>query len=158
MRYAICYVSTASYFIEPSEVVEILDHTEVRNNEFGVKGLLVYSDGNFFEVLEGEEQMIRELFETIKNDPIHNNIIPIFEKYVVKELFKDASDENGFISQNTQFQKIRIENFKECIKDLDSGTRNVVNSILAQFGKNSPVGKDESPGTKSEDPGHSFLY
>ncbi len=158
MHYAISYVSSASYIIEPSELVELLDQTEVRNNEYGVKGLLVYSDGNFFEVLEGEEEKIRELFETIKDDPRHNNIIRIFEKYVDNGLFEEGNEEKGFISQNTQFRKIRIENFKECIKDLDAGTQNVVKSILAQFEKNSSDGKDKSPETGRKNPDHLFLY
>ncbi len=158
MHYAISYVSSASYIIEPSELVELLDQTEVRNNEYGVKGLLVYSDGNFFEVLEGEEEKIRELYDIIKDDPRHNNIITIFEKYVNTDLIEEDNDEKSFISQNTQFRKIRIGNFKECIKDLDGGTQNVVNSILTQFGKNSPEGKDNAPETGREDTNHSFLY
>lgn len=158
MHYAISYVSSASYNIEPSELVELLDQTEVRNNEYGVKGLLVYSDGNFFEVLEGEEEKIRELFETIKDDPRHVNIIRIFEKYVDNGLFEEDNIEKGFISQNTQFHKIRIENFKECIKDLDAGTQNVVKSILAQFEKNSQDLKDKSPETGREGSDHLFLY
>ncbi len=158
MRYAISYVSSASYFLEPSEVVEILDQTEVRNNQFGVRGLLVYSDGNFFEVIEGEEKMIRDLFVTVKEDPRHRNIILIFEKYVEKELFEEENTETGFVSQNTQFRKIKVENFYECIKDLDAGTQNVVRSILAQFGKNSPAENDKTPGTGNDGPEHPFLY
>lgn len=147
MKYAISYVSSASNSLEQSEIVEILQQTEVRNNEIGIKGLLVFSDGNFFEVIEGEEKLIKELFMTIKSDSRHSNIIVIFEKYLDVELFDEEAHASGFISQNTQYRSIKVDNFYECIKDLDAGTQNVVRSILELFEKNKPQDLD-----------HTFLY
>ena len=140
MHYAICYVSTAQRDLEPSEIVEILDQTEVRNNEYGVHGFLIYSEGNFFEVLEGNKELILELYEVIRQDERHKNIIPIFEKSINGKPF---DPENGyFISANTQYRKLNVDNFRNCIKDLDGGTQKVINQMLLQIGKNSPTGRD----------------
>lgn len=137
MHYAISYVSTAQKDLEPGEVVELLDQTEVRNNKLGIHGLLIYSEGNFFEVLEGQKEMILELYDSIRQDGRHKNIIPIFEKSINGKPF---DPENGyFISANTQYKKIKVENFQNCIKDLDESTRKVVNNMLIQIGKNSPT-------------------
>lgn len=136
MHYALSYVSTAQKDLEPSEVVELLDQTEVRNNKLGIHGLLIYSEGNFFEVLEGKKDLILELYESIRQDDRHKNIIPIFEKSINDKPF---DPENGyFLSANTQYKKIKIENFRNCIRDLDESTQKVINNILMQIGKNSP--------------------
>lgn len=139
MHYAIIYVSTTSRELEQSEVVELLDQTEVRNNRLGIHGLLVYSEGNFFEVLEGEKDLVLDLFNSIKEDDRHKNIITIFEHPVKDKLF-DPKD-GYFISANTRYRKLKVENFYNCIKDLDESTQKVVNTILTQIGKNSPSEK-----------------
>lgn len=136
MHYAISYVSTASNSLDPSEIVELLDQTEVRNNKLGIHGLLIYSEGNFFEVLEGPKELVLELFDLIKQDERHNNVISIFEKPIKEKLFDP--DDGYFISANTRYRKMRVENFQKCIKDLDESTQKVVNQILTQLGKNSP--------------------
>src|SRR5690606_34452666 len=102
---AISYVSTASRDLNQSEVVELLDQTEVRNNQMGIHGLLIYSEGNFFEVLEGDKTVILDLFGSIKEDGRHKNIISIFEKPVKEKLF-DPRD-GYFISANTRYRKMK---------------------------------------------------
>lgn len=139
MHYAIIYVSTASRELEQSEIVELLDQTEVRNNQLGVHGLLIYSEGNFFEVLEGEKELIIDLFLSIKEDDRHKNIITIAEQPIKDKLF-DPKD-GYFISANTKYRQLKVENFYKCIKDLDESTQKVVNTILRQINKNSPSEK-----------------
>lgn len=114
--------------------MELLNQTEVRNNKLGIHGLLIFSEGNFFEVLEGEKELILDLYDTIKEDERHKNLITIFEK-PIKDHLLDPS-QGYFISANTRYSKLRVENFYKCIKDLDEGTQKVVNQILTQFGKN----------------------
>lgn len=139
MHYAIIYVSTASRQLDQSEIVELLDQTEVRNNNLGVHGLLIYSEGNFFEVLEGEKDLVLDLFNSIKEDERHKNIIIIFEQPIKDKLFDPKV--GYFISANTRYRKLKVQNFYNCIKDLDESTQKVVNTILTQIGKNSPSAK-----------------
>jgi hypothetical protein len=135
MRFAISYLSTANKDLNQDEVAELLDITEIRNNNAGVNGLLIYSDGNFFEVIEGEETKIKELFENIKEDPRHRNIMIVFEKKIDKPLFHEK--EANFISENTKYRQIEVENFLFYIKDLDESTQKAVKNILGAMGKNS---------------------
>jgi L-cysteine desulfidase len=135
MRFAISYVSTANRTLNQDEVTELLDLTEIRNNNRGVNGLLIYSEGNFFEVIEGEKNMILELFENIKEDPRHRNIMMIFEKDMDKPLFYDK--EANFISENTKHRQMNVENFLYYIKDLDESAQKAVKNILAAMGENS---------------------
>jgi len=135
MRFAISYVSTANRDLNQDEVAELLDQTEIRNNNEGVNGLLIYSGGNFFEVIEGEKIKIKDLFENIKEDPRHKNIIMVFEKKIDKPLFDDK--EANFISKNTKHGQMKLENFLYYIKDLDESTQKAVKNILAAMGEDS---------------------
>ena len=135
MRFAISYVSTAVRDLQENEVDKILEETQIRNNKHGVNGLLIYSDGNFFEVLEGEKINIKGLFKIIEEDERHKNIIMIFEKEVHQPILKDK--DSNFISQNTQHQRMDVSNFLYYIKDLDEGTQKTVKNILNAIGANS---------------------
>jgi len=135
MRFAISYVSTANKDLNQDEVAELLNQTEIRNNSEGVNGLLIYSSGNFFEVIEGEETKIKDLFENIKEDPRHRNIMMVFEKEIDKPLFDDKKA--NFISENTKHRQMKVENFLYYIKDLDESTQKAVKNILAAMGKDS---------------------
>jgi len=135
MRFAISYVSTANRDLNHDEVTELLDLTEIRNNNRGVNGLLIYSEGNFFEVIEGEKNMIMDLFEDIKEDPRHRNIMMVFKKEIDKPLFDDK--EANFISENTKHRQMNVENFLYYIKDLDESAQKAVKNILAAMGENS---------------------
>lgn len=145
MRYAISYVSTQTKELLPNGVAQILHDSKSRNDNFGVNGLLVYSEGNFFEVLEGEKNKIKDLYQAILKDKRHKNIILIFEKTVHKPLFKD--EETHFISENTLYRTMAIEHFWECIKDLDDVTKNTVNKMLTIIGFFSNTNTETTPGS-----------
>lgn len=134
MRFAISYVSTASRDLPQEEIVKILEESQIRNNEHGVNGLLIYSDGNFFEVIEGAEIMIKDLFKIIMEDTRHKNILTIFEKEVDKPFFDDK--DANFISENTNYRPMNVENFLFYIKDLDESTQKTVTNILKAIGAN----------------------
>ncbi len=135
MRYAISYVSTANKDLNQEEVAEVLEQTQIRNNNEGVNGLLIYSGGNFFEVIEGEKAKIIGLFKSIKDDPRHRNIMMVFEKEIDKPLFDDK--DANFISENTEHRQMKVKNFLYYIKDLDQSTQKAVQNILLAMGKNS---------------------
>ncbi len=135
MRFAISYVSTANRDLNQDEVAELLEQTEIRNNNEGVNGFLIYSGGNFFEVMEGEESKIKDKFKNIKKDPRHGNIMMIFEKEIDKPLFDDK--EANFISENTKHSQMKVENFLYYIKDLDESTQKAVKNILAAMAESS---------------------
>ncbi|MBQ0737313.1 BLUF domain-containing protein [Mesonia mobilis] len=45
-----------------------------------MKGLLLFSYGNFFQVIEGETAKVNNLWQKIKKDDRHKSIIKIFEE------------------------------------------------------------------------------
>lgn len=76
--YSLAYISKNA-IDEANQAVEaqiklILDAAHRNNPALGVTGALLYSGGWFCQVLEGEEDVLDELFETIQMDPRHNQV------------------------------------------------------------------------------------
>ncbi len=82
MRYIISYVSTVSPNISNTDILRLMDHVSFHNNTIGFTGILIHSEGNFFQVLEGKEEIVKMMFERIKKDPRHYNIIKMLDKEI----------------------------------------------------------------------------
>lgn len=131
MRYAIVYVSSASDDLEKEEIKQILNSSKTWNNEHDITGLLLFSEGNFFQVIEGEKEMIPKLFESIKEDKRHHNIIQIFGKDIHKEAY-DGYD-SDFVSEDANYDPDKFQHYLDQIKVLDSSAQKAVENILKAF-------------------------
>lgn len=65
------YVSRTSPGLTATELDGILTGSRRRNALLGITGLLLYIDGGFLQLLEGEEQPLRELYGRIAADRRH---------------------------------------------------------------------------------------
>ena len=57
----------------------------------GITGMLLYKDGKFMQVLEGNESAVRELYRRIQTNPSHHQIELLFEGDQPKQQFKEWS-------------------------------------------------------------------
>ena len=73
------YVSSAVTPFTPSELVDLLAKSHENNGKLDISGMLLYKDGNFMQVLEGEETAVRRLYTKIGRDPRHKGIIDIID-------------------------------------------------------------------------------
>ncbi|HKL35931.1 MAG TPA: BLUF domain-containing protein [Salegentibacter sp.] len=131
MRYAISYVSTVNPALSESEIQAALDFSKDWNNNNNITGILLYSQGNFFQVLEGQEQLLKELFERIKLDERHHNIITIFQKPIPDVQFDGY--EADFISLDDHFQQKNIESYTKQVSLLNPSIQSSVKYILKNF-------------------------
>lgn len=131
MKYAICYVSTAAENLSDSQVGQILEQSQNDNNSNQITGLLLYSEGNFFQVLEGKKEELVQLFNTIKADSRHFNIIKIFEKEINSNKFNEY--EVDFLSLDSRFEKNNLQVYLNQIETLDPSVQSSVKYILKQF-------------------------
>lgn len=112
MRYTISYVSTVSHFLSDTDVEELMDYVKEQNNLNNITGILIHSDGNFFQVLEGEKETIKKLFEKIKKDSRHYNIIKMLDKEISDNSFSKYHSSFTVISghySHTELQKFLIK-------------------------------------------------
>lgn len=85
------YVSSATTLMSEEELVALLQGAREINARQGITGLLLYSSGNFIQVIEGEEVAVEELFQKISLDPRHSNIIILLKRPLQQRMFADWS-------------------------------------------------------------------
>ncbi len=76
---SLVYVSSAVKEFGAGELQELLDQARQANARLGVTGLLLYVGGNILQILEGEEESVRTLYERIGRDPRHRHLIKLYE-------------------------------------------------------------------------------
>jgi len=89
--FELAYTSRASEMMAPNQLEELLAEAIEFNTSHDITGLLLYNDGIFFQVLEGEEYAVRNLFANIKKDFRHYDVRTIYEQSLVQRHFKDWS-------------------------------------------------------------------
>lgn len=68
-------------------MIDILRVSRQRNPGAGITGMLLFSGGKFFQVLEGEAGAVRQLFSEIKKDPRHRKVELLDEKEIEERDF-----------------------------------------------------------------------
>ncbi|MDR6659402.1 hypothetical protein J2W51_001944 [Tardiphaga robiniae] len=72
--FRILYLSTANQPFSPGDISELLQKARARNDAAHITGMLVYSDGDFLQALEGEPENVIEVYGRISVDPRHRDI------------------------------------------------------------------------------------
>ncbi len=108
MTYTLCYVSKALNDLNQNSVEEIFQTTQNNNSKKNIHGILMYGMGDFFQVLEGEEKVIEELFEGhIKTDPRHSDIFEIIRRPTQKPIFSEYSSLFTIVRTTKQLEDIK---------------------------------------------------
>lgn len=89
--FQIVYVSSAVEPMEPAELTALLKRARARNTADNVTGMLLYHDGNFMQLLEGEEKTVRATHQRIKRDPRHTGMITLIQAPAAERLCTDWS-------------------------------------------------------------------
>ena len=71
--YQIVYISAATVSFSDEDLRELLDIARTNNAAQGVSGMLVYHEGSFIQVLEGERVAVESVYEKIETDERHSN-------------------------------------------------------------------------------------
>lgn len=88
--FRIVYVSSASHYFEISEIENMLELSRDKNERIGISGMLLYKDGNFMQCLEGEEEAVTKLANTIKSDPRHTGFLVLMSGPADRRLFSNT--------------------------------------------------------------------
>lgn len=88
MEYLI-YISTAKHLLDEDELIDICTVSRDRNKLHGITGVLLYSEGTFIQLLEGETKDVELIFLSITNDIRHKNIIKLAHEAISYRAFPD---------------------------------------------------------------------
>lgn len=78
--YHLVYTSSATISFKNIDVLNLLKGCRARNRQQGITGMLIYIEGNFIEALEGEETLVKSLFDEIRKDSRHHDLTILFEE------------------------------------------------------------------------------
>jgi hypothetical protein len=95
--FSLTYVSSAVRDFSEGELADLLSTSRENNARLGITGMLLYKDGNFMQVLEGEEEAVLELYAKIGEDPRHRGEIT---------LHKGSSERRNFPEWTMGFQNL----------------------------------------------------
>lgn len=87
--YSLVYVSSATAPFSKSELVELLAECHENNTKTGLTGILLYKDGNFMQVLEGEKDIVTSVLARIERDPRHKGIITLYDEDISERQYPD---------------------------------------------------------------------
>ena len=89
--FRMAYISTASKLFDSAELRDMLNEANVRNKEAGITGMLLYKEGQFMQVLEGEAEAVTATFSRISKDPRHHGIMILVKGSVQERRFPEWS-------------------------------------------------------------------
>lgn len=129
------YTSAATRNFSPSDLKAILQIARSKNTQRAVTGMLLYASGSFFQVLEGDEARLTELFALISLDTRHRNVTKIIHEPIARRSFDHWTMGYSEVDP-TELEK--IEGFSDffgqgsSFADLDSGRAKKLLSAFAQ--------------------------
>jgi hypothetical protein len=137
--YAMAYISIAANKDMPeSELLGILEAARKVNAAKGITGMLLYRDGFFIQALEGEETIIDELFEKVKKDRRHYNVLQLYKEPIRTRYFPEWA--MGFESPNIDglkqqpgFSEYMLKQHGESLTQLSTQFDKTVKELLQKF-------------------------
>ena len=127
------YASLAVPNFKEDELPLLLERARHFNALHSLTGMLLYIEGNFFQVLEGEAEAVDALYTGIMRDPRHTRVTLIIREPIAQRDFSewtmgfsvvDRLDAGQVIGENDFFRKA------SCIDNLDAGR---AKKLLAAF-------------------------
>ena len=89
MTYQTIYFSASSTPMQVDELEDILEQAQSNNSRNGITGALVYIDGSFLQILEGENDKVQALMQKISNDFRHETVSVLHEGEIEAAAFSE---------------------------------------------------------------------
>ncbi|HLK97823.1 MAG TPA: BLUF domain-containing protein [Hymenobacter sp.] len=87
----IVYLSSAVGEMDEQALKALLLHSRRHNQQCGITGLLLFSEGNIMQVLEGEGNTVHALYRKIEQDCRHGHVMKIADGTIAHRSFGDWS-------------------------------------------------------------------
>ncbi len=92
------YASVATVEFGPAQLTELLRKARQANERLGLTGMLLYSDASFFQVLEGDPQVVDQLYQKLLLDPRHAQFTVIIREPIARRSFGSWSMGFSYVS------------------------------------------------------------
>jgi hypothetical protein len=88
---SLTYVSTATAALDEPALAELLRQSRENNARNGLTGMLLFKSGRFMQVLEGEEDVVRERYLIIEADERHTEVQRLLSETIEARRFPQWS-------------------------------------------------------------------
>jgi len=88
---AILYISKAARPVTHGDLTRLLDYARQRNEQEGITGVLLYSEGSFMQYLEGPADALMRVYAIIKANPMHFGLIDLVREPISSRAFGEWS-------------------------------------------------------------------
>lgn len=82
------YASAATRHFEAAELTALLQAARKHNDAAGLTGMLLYTEGSFFQVLEGIPDAVEALYARIERDKRHEHVTKIVAEAIPSRSFE----------------------------------------------------------------------
>lgn len=128
------YASRATANLSEADIQRLLERARQKNGERGITGMLLFIEGSFFQVLEGDAEIVDKIYATIARDARHDRVTQIIREPISKRSFGEWS--MGFTAvQRMDAQQAVAENdffgSAECLERINAGR---AKKLLVAFG------------------------
>jgi Xaa-Pro aminopeptidase len=127
------YTSVATQDFGAALLTDLLRQARAANEPAGLTGMLLFSEGNFFQVLEGEPEAVDALYKKIQQDQRHSKLTVIIREPIFRRQFADWSMGFSDISQQDLSNIDGLNDFFQngsCFSNLGPGR---AKKLLAAF-------------------------
>lgn len=95
---SIVYSSSASDTFTEAGLPDLLVQSRENNARLGLTGMLLYRDGHFLQLLEGDDDVVRDRMDVIAGDLRHRHISTLLEVNIEARQFPDWTMGYGAIA------------------------------------------------------------
>ena len=89
--HTIVYMSYATQNFSSQDLRDLLEFARDHNRDEDISGLLLYHEGRFLQVLEGEQGAVEGLMGNIEADTRHRRVTRVVDKPAQQRMFADWS-------------------------------------------------------------------
>lgn len=131
----ISYLSQASAPMSADQLLALLIQCRKNNVARGLTGMLLYGNGTFLQVLEGEDAVVDSLVDRIATDPRHVDMRRLARKTIERRQYADWSMGFERITSDGLREVDGLRDFSEGDFNVEflAGHRDVVDSLMNQY-------------------------
>ena len=89
--YHLVYHSSATKLMTEQDLEQILTKSRAANTDRNVTGILLYSNGDIMQVLEGEREVVLQVYDKIKQDIRHRDVTTLADGQIKARNFSQWS-------------------------------------------------------------------
>jgi hypothetical protein len=98
--YELVYRSVARPNLNAEDIVKILETARNFNSKYEITGCLLFHNNEFIQIFEGKKEVLLKLYENIRIDERHTNVLLLSKEEKQKRIFGDWSMAYHELSEN----------------------------------------------------------